>query len=138
MVDFVVDFSGTNQTYGFNIWVDWNDDLDFDDAGEEVYNSGAFITNIAASFPVPQTAAVGQHRMRIRNNFFSSNPSACGTITSGETEDYILEVTPVDCADDPSNIQISSIGTTTATLTWTTASTVLLAADTKSGASDGM
>ena len=28
-------------THGVNIWIDWNQDLDFDDTGEKVYASGS-------------------------------------------------------------------------------------------------
>lgn len=88
----IATFDGT-YTYGINIWVDWNDDLDFLDAGENVYASGAYVSSATGTITVPGTAAVGNHRMRIVANYNSTNPLSCGSISSGETEDYTFKVT---------------------------------------------
>ena len=114
-------FNGSN-SYGFNIWVDWNNDLDFDDLGEKVYSSGAYVTGATGSFAVPGTATIGNHRMRIKANYNSTNPTSCGIITNGETEDYTFTVLALPCAANPSSVIFSAIGTTTATATWTAAS----------------
>ena len=112
-------FNGT-YSYGFNIWVDWNDDFDFDDAGETVFLSGAYVTSSTGSFTIPGTATVGNHRMRIRANYLSSNPDECGSISSGETEDYTLTVLPpLPCSGNPTNISITLTPQTT--LSWTAA-----------------
>ncbi len=122
VVNFSTDFSGTFDTFGFNIWVDWNDDLDFNDAGELVYASGAFLTGASGSFTVPASASVGNHRMRIRANFLATNPSACSSITSGETEDYTFTVLPpLPCSGNPSGINVAVTSQTTANVTWTAA-----------------
>ncbi|WP_309640135.1 fibronectin type III domain-containing protein [Flavobacterium sp.] len=119
-----VNFSSayTGGTFGFNIWVDWNDDLDFDDAGEKVYSSGSYNAANNGSFSVPSFASVGSHRMRIRANFNATNPSDCGAITSGETEDYTFTVIALACSGNPSNLTVSAINYTTATLNWNAAS----------------
>ncbi|MBS7786512.1 fibronectin type III domain-containing protein [Flavobacterium sp. CYK-55] len=119
-----VNFSSTYSggTFGFNIWIDWNNDLDFDDPGEKVYGSGNFFTANTGSFTVPGSATVGNHRMRIRAHFTDTNPQACGSITSGETEDYTFTVLALPCSGNPSNLSVSSISFTTATLSWTAAS----------------
>lgn len=75
------------------IWVDWNQDGDFDEADEAVTvntaNAPFFWT---ASITVPDGAAFGQTRLRIRivNN---ETPSSCGLSSLGETEDYRINVT---------------------------------------------
>ncbi len=116
-------FNGSN-TYGFNIWVDWNDDLDFNDAGEKVYASGSFVTAVTGSFSIPGSTTIGQHRMRIKADAGSLNPTPCGVITSGETEDYTLEVTPLPCSANPSALTAVFTSQTTATISWTAASPV--------------
>jgi len=119
----IVNFSSTffNGTfaYGFNIWVDWNDDLDFNDPGEKVYASGALLTAVAGSFTIPATAAIGQHRMRIRADAGTFNPTPCGTITNGETEDYTIEVTGLLCSGNPTSLTSIFTSQTTATVSWT-------------------
>ena len=109
-------------THGFNIWVDWNDDLDFDDTGEKVYTSGAYIATATGSFAVPASTTVGDHRMRIRANYSSTNPSACGSITSGETEDYTFTVTASACSGIPTAVVVSNLTYTTGTVSWTASS----------------
>ncbi len=108
-------------TFGFNIWIDWNNDFDFDDIGEKVYGSGNFFSSNTGSFTVPASATVGSHRMRIRANWSDSNPSACGSITTGETEDYTFNVVALPCSGNPTNITTTGIGFTTATLNWNAA-----------------
>lgn len=98
-----VNFSAafTGGTFGFNIWVDWNNDYDFGDAGEKVYASGAYVSSATGSFTVPGTATVGNHRMRIVANYLSTDPASCGSISSGETEDYTFAVTAAVACTTP-------------------------------------
>ena len=107
---------------GFTIWVDWNDDLDFNDVGETVFLTGSYVTAATGSFTIPGTAAVGNHRMRIRSDYFATNPSACGSISSGETEDYTLNVIASTCPGIPTAVAVSVSSTTTATVNWTASS----------------
>ncbi|MBL0012976.1 MAG: fibronectin type III domain-containing protein [Flavobacterium sp.] len=109
-------------TFGFNIWIDWNNDLDFIDIGEKVYGSGNFFASNTGSFTVPANATVGSHRMRIRANWSDTNPLPCGSITTGETEDYTFNVVALPCSGNPTNLPATSIGFTTATINWTAAS----------------
>jgi hypothetical protein len=83
------------------IFVDWNQDYDFVDAGERVYNSGQLGNTPCPDFPVdgfitvPPTATTGCTRMRvIVVETSSTDPSPCGTYTWGATEDYTVCVLP--------------------------------------------
>jgi len=118
-----VNFSSayTGGTFGFNIWVDWNNDLDFDDISEKVYGSGGYNAANTGSFSVPAFASVGNHRMRIRADYWASNPSSCGAITNGETEDYTFTVVALPCSGNPSNLTASAVNYNTATISWTAA-----------------
>lgn len=80
------------------VWVDWNIDGDFDDAGENVYSSGAsgvaqYTTNIIP----PADATVGTTRMRVRFTDSENGPdsTSCGFATWGEVEDYSLNIIPL-------------------------------------------
>lgn len=58
----------TGFTYDTNIWVDWNNDGDFVDAGESVYTgtSGSAVpSTLNASFTVPLAQPIGSRRLRI-------------------------------------------------------------------------
>jgi len=85
----------TGYTYDTKIWVDWNNDSDFDDAGEEVYSgtsTGSNPTTLVAAFNVPVGASIGNHRMRIGGQ--DNGPcTPCYTGTYGSYEDYTINVT---------------------------------------------
>ncbi|MCW4470750.1 GEVED domain-containing protein [Flavobacterium sp. MFBS3-15] len=85
----------TCYTYGTKIWVDWNNDLDFTDAGELVYTGlSGNVTPIilSGSFTIPANASLaGNHRMRIGATDTDSGPSGpCYADTYGSFEDYTL------------------------------------------------
>jgi hypothetical protein len=81
-------------TDGCKIRVDWNQDKDFDDAGEAVSMSGSpGVGPYTATITPPAYALAGNTRMRIRvvdTNYDSLLP--CGTTTYGEVEDYTINV----------------------------------------------
>ncbi|MBK6884760.1 MAG: hypothetical protein IPH05_17855 [Flavobacteriales bacterium] len=71
-------------TYDTKIWVDWNDDKDFDDVGENVYTGvslAASPTTLNASFAVGMNP-LGNHRMRIGGRDLGA-PTPCYTGTWG-------------------------------------------------------
>ncbi len=78
-------------------WIDWNQDYDFDDAGElyqlgNVRNSSNGLTNLCPLIiSVPVNAVVGKTRMRIAAKY-NSYPSSCDTNFDGEVEDYTINV----------------------------------------------
>ncbi len=75
------------------IWIDFNDNGLFETT-EKLMNNlvvGATLTNI--NLFIPLTAAVGNHRMRVRDVFSPSGPiDACALYTYGETEDYTVNI----------------------------------------------
>ncbi|MCO6175459.1 GEVED domain-containing protein [Flavobacterium sp. NRK F10] len=108
-----------NSSSGFAIWVDWNDDMVFD-ATERMYTSNAYGTTFSGSFNVPAGAATGDHRMRIRSNYSSSNPDACGSISYGEAEDYTFTILPpLPCGENPESLSVFLVSQTEATVSWT-------------------
>ena len=88
-----------NYTVYAKAWIDWNQDLDFDDPNEE-YDLGS-----AANTPdgptslsplniiVPQDAIVGNTTMRVSAKY-NSYPTSCETGFDGEVEDYSIVVIP--------------------------------------------
>ena len=91
----------TSDDYG--IWIDFNQDGDFYDTGENVVCE---IDNGLAShtwdIAIPSDAMQGETRMRIRLKYSGSDcGDPCGTTTYGEVEDYTVVisggVTPPEC-----------------------------------------
>jgi len=86
--------SGTAFGQGFGIWVDWNDDDDYDDPGEDVWNS---VTSATTPFTGTISTSIGQiglHRMRVKCNFNGIPLGPCVAQTWGEEEDYNVNVLP--------------------------------------------
>lgn len=83
------------------IWIDWNVDGDFTDAGENVYSSsGSSFTSphTTANFTAPAGATIGTTRMRIRlhDNAAGPNATSCGDASYGEVEDYTVNIQSTD------------------------------------------
>ena len=93
----------SSATHGINIYVDWNNDFDFNDAGELAYASGgSYVASATGTITIPIGTSVGNHRMRVVSNYSNTNPSACGTNTYTETEDYtITAIAPPACSGAP-------------------------------------
>ncbi|MEH1007191.1 GEVED domain-containing protein [Winogradskyella sp. ECml5-4] len=121
-VDFTIIFGGGG-TNGLNIWVDWDGDGDFLSApNEKVFATGILTLGFVSSFQIPSTIPPGTYTMRIRSDYFDSDPPPCSATNYGEAEDYTLVIPSITCLDNPSNIAISAIDYTTATVTWDAAS----------------
>ncbi len=79
------------------VWVDWNQDSDFADAGETIgIITYAATTSIPISFTVnvPAGATLGATTMRVRLSYLPDDGpiDPCGTSTWGEVEDYEVVV----------------------------------------------
>ncbi len=87
--------SGPDYAQGYAIWIDWNIDGDFEDAGEYAfYSPFATVAVVNGNINVPFTATTGATRMRVRSayNYVPGAANACTTFTDGETEDYNIQV----------------------------------------------
>jgi PKD repeat protein len=83
-------FSGSSYTEYWKIWIDYNGDHDFLDAGEEVF-SGYGSSTVTGSFTVASGIDIVT-RMRVSMKY-ASYPTPCETFTYGEVEDYTANVT---------------------------------------------
>ncbi|WP_298305852.1 T9SS sorting signal type C domain-containing protein [Flavobacterium sp.] len=103
---------GTGFTYDTNIWVDWNNDGDFDDAGESVYTGVSAAPNpstLNASFVVPLTQPLGPRRLRIGSidspTFTGGALTPCRVGSYQAFEDYSINVV---VAPPPLSLNIST------------------------------
>jgi trimeric autotransporter adhesin len=85
-------WTGTVYSEGYSVWIDYNQDGDFTDSGEQVWTRAATRTTpVSGSFTVPSTALIGQTRMRVSMKY-NAIPTSCETFTYGEVEDYTVNI----------------------------------------------
>ncbi len=80
-----------NRKEFWRIWIDYNHDFDFNDAGEQVFSANNKRGNVSGSFTVPTTSLTGPTRMRISMKFGAA-PTTCETFANGEVEDYTINI----------------------------------------------
>lgn len=73
------------------LWIDWNQDGDFDDTNETIATNWEDFGPYTATITPPETALTGETRMRIRLAWYNT-PTPCGTTSYGEVEDYTVNV----------------------------------------------
>jgi hypothetical protein len=84
------------------LWVDWNQDKDFDDASETITVTGTPASGLySATITPPAGVLAGNTRMRVRV-IWDVTPSPCGYYPYSEAEDYTIVVTAA-----PTQITIS-------------------------------
>lgn len=118
-LNFEVDIVGG--TAGFRVWVDWNQDGEFDAADEVAFQSNAYSASHSGSFTIPADAVEGTTRMRIVSHWLSSNGSVdpCEVdFEYGEFEDYTVNLVMPTCPT-PSGLAVSDVTISEATLEWT-------------------
>lgn len=118
----------TGYTYDTTVWVDWNNDGDFGDVGELVYqgnSTNAVPTTLSGSFAVPLlnsdgVSTVGSHRVRIGGIDFGPLTDPCRANSWQAFEDYTLNVVTVPpCAvSTPSALTTVNVVAAGASLVW--------------------
>lgn len=115
---------GGNYGSAIKIFIDFNQDADFADPGEEVFVSASSVSGphiVTGSIAVPVGATLGNTVMRVVN-VETSMPSAivaCGTYAYGETEDYTVNIIPSAGCPAPISLTATGITFASALLDWT-------------------
>lgn len=74
----------------WSVWIDFNKNGSFDDIGEQVFTANrSSVVNGYINIP---SNVNGQTRMRVSMNY-GNTPNSCGSISSGEVEDYTITIT---------------------------------------------
>ncbi len=86
--------SGCSNTFqqGFRVWVDWNNNGSFLDAGENIWGAGPGFQVFNGSATVPANTSCGLKRMRVRCTYATIPTAPCSLYGYGETEDYNVMV----------------------------------------------
>jgi len=108
----------------FKVWIDYNQDGQFDNVTEVAYDpSRSTLNRITGQITIPPSAELGLTRMRVAMKATQANtdlpPTPCENFEFGEVEDYCVTITEgtFRCLPPQSN-QVTDIGNTTATFNW--------------------
>ncbi|MGE0088836.1 MAG: GEVED domain-containing protein [Bacteroidales bacterium] len=106
----------------WKIWIDYNNDKDFDDANELAFDGGALINTVETGTLVVSSTATGTTRMRVSMKYNAAQ-TACETFSYGEVEDYTVTfgaaVPDTQAPTAPTSLVSSNITSTSATISWT-------------------
>lgn len=116
-------WTGTSYNEGYAVWIDYNGDKDFGDAGELVWSKAASKnTPNSGTFTVPTGTVGGETRMRVSMKY-NGIPTSCETFSYGEVEDYTINLgggagPDTQAPTAPSNLVASNVAQTTLSLSW--------------------
>jgi len=115
-------WTGTIYNEGYAVWIDYNGDEDFGDAGELVWSKAASKdTPNSGTFTVPSGTVGGETRMRVSMKY-NGIPTSCETFSYGEVEDYTINLgagaPDTQAPTAPSSLAASNVTQTTLTLSW--------------------
>jgi hypothetical protein len=111
--------SAGGSTYYYYCWIDWNNDLDFDDLGETMVATTSYAATYSSStLTVPSGQALGSYRMRLASSF-SGAITSCGPAPYGSYVDYTFNVVPVPTCFGPTGLTKSNLTASTVDVSWT-------------------
>ena len=103
---FTATFTGTSYASDqVLVWIDLNNDKDFNDVGEQVLVTATKKSPWTGSITIPATATIGATRMRVRlhDSSLTPNTTPCGTSSFGQVEDYTLNIGTLAVSDVSKN-----------------------------------
>ena len=88
-------WTSTIWTEGYAVFIDYNQNGVFTDAGETVWTKATSKTTpVTGTFTIPATATLGATRMRVSMKY-NGIPTSCETFSYGQVEDYTVNITSV-------------------------------------------
>ena len=125
-------YTGGNFTNYFTVWIDWDQSGTYDPSlsSNEVYQIGS-ITNstgtdgikATSTIDVPLDAVLGATTMIIIKEYGEYPLDPCMLYYYGQAEEYTINVTTASNCDAVTNVTVTDIDETTATVDWTASAT---------------
>ncbi|WP_202702613.1 M4 family metallopeptidase [Flavobacterium sp. UGB4466] len=86
-------WTSTIYSEGYAIFIDYNQDGDFTDAGETVWTKATSTAATATgTITIPATATLGTTRLRVSMKY-NGIPTSCESFSYGQVEDYSINIT---------------------------------------------
>src|SRR5699024_1668541 len=100
-----IDLTTTYQggTSYVEVWIDWEKTGNFDGNDDHVISSGSYVSSpYTGSFEIPEDITEGLiTRLRVRAQYLGGSPGPCTESGYGETEDYTIEIIPLEDCEGP-------------------------------------
>lgn len=116
-IDFSIS-SLTSSSYYYRIWLDLNQNSEFDEDEAIISSDGSAANPFMSSYQIPDDIEPGNYRLRIRNAHSGSFPPACGFSAYGEAEDYTLQIIEEPLCDGVSELYANNITSDSAEIHW--------------------
>ncbi|MDD2984352.1 MAG: GEVED domain-containing protein [Crocinitomicaceae bacterium] len=107
-----ISLATNSSTHFFYCWIDWNNDLDFNDVGETIFATTSYSASYSGLITIPVGTVPGNYRMRVANSS-SGAITSCGPASNGEYEDYtftVFQQSPCAGIPDASTVTSSYAG----------------------------
>jgi len=122
---------GTAWGQGIGVWIDFNRNGSFADAGEFVFSSPSGTTPVSGTVTIPTNVSGGKTRIRVACKYGATvaNTESCGHTGFGEYEDYIVTLSSSTGAlsynwTPSTGLSSATVSSPTATLSATSTYTV--------------
>ncbi|WP_157491163.1 GEVED domain-containing protein [Flammeovirga sp. SJP92] len=109
-------YTSEHYSEGWKVWIDFNDNGNFYDEGEEIVSIVPTKGEVSGSFTLLQPFQ-GKKKMRVMMAF-NKQPTPCANLSYGEIEDYDIFI------NGPSLLQIADLSTTSTSCTFSIHKTV--------------
>ncbi|MGB1206273.1 MAG: GEVED domain-containing protein [Chitinophagales bacterium] len=94
-------FATSSYNEYWRVWIDYNQDGDFEDNEELAFDAGSVSPNaINAAISIPSFATLGETTMRIAMKY-NAAPTACEIFPYGEVEDYTINIIDGTVDEEP-------------------------------------
>jgi endonuclease I/chitodextrinase len=116
-------WTSTVYSEGYAVWIDYNQNGLFTDAGELVWSKAISTTTpVSGSFTISAAAALGSTRMRVSMKY-NGIPTSCEAIPYGQVEDYSVNIiagtSDTQAPTAPTALTASGTAATATNLSWT-------------------
>lgn len=90
-INFQVGFSGSSYTEYWAVWIDFNQNGEFESSERVSFGSSSSENLLSADVSIPTDANLGTTRMRVSMKY-NAEQTPCETFTYGEVEDYTINI----------------------------------------------
>lgn len=101
-------WTSTVYSEGYAVWIDYNGNGVFTDAGEKVWTKAASTSSpVTGTITIPATATLGATRMRVQMSYNATPTSSCASFSYGQVEDYTVNISLTAKMEQSNNNEIA-------------------------------